>query len=385
MDVGTAVVIGIWGVLASLVIVRLGRRGGAAFDDRFSGTDRRLVGVTAFYLGVPPIVLASQLAQVGLLRLLGNDLGRFETYVYWGIVQPAVPEQLAPLGRALLAATGPATLLLVTGALLAWTRWRPGNAARNHLRIEISRVLLLLAFGIHPILSLLVQRGDLWALRESLNALRDGSGDAAMLVYGTGAAYAFWRWRRAHRLRLLASPVHDASRQAAGAVDDAPDDPAALRALGAAQLASGDERALATLERAHALAPDDARVALLLGRAHLEQGDAQAASSHLRRAGQLLEADASPGAQSLLFEVTLALSAARIALGDAEGAILTAEAARAHAPRDPRGLLMHADALVAGGHLDEATQRLERALETAHGALRTEIERRLSALRRPSS
>jgi tetratricopeptide (TPR) repeat protein len=381
MDVGTAIVLGIWGALAATVILRLRRRGGAAFDDRFSPADRRLVGAAAFYLAVPPLVLLSQLLQVAVMRALGTDLGLFETYVYWGVLEPADPGRLAPLGRAVVAAVGPLSLLTTAGALLAWTRFLPGNAARNHLRLELARVLLILSLGVHPILSLLVQRGDLWMARVALNELHPSSGDVALLGYGILAAYAFWRWRRAHRLRLLASAVHDATRRASGKLGESPDDPEALRALGAAQLAAGDEAAVETLGRALERSPDDPRVELLLGRAHLEHGDAQGASEHLRHAGRLLEEQSDPARQSLLFEVTLALSAARIALGDAEGAILTAEAARDHAPGDPRGLLMHADALMAGGRLDEAEQRLERALESAHGVLRAEIERRLAALR----
>jgi tetratricopeptide (TPR) repeat protein len=380
MNVGSAVVLGLWGVFSAGVILRLRRRGDAAFDDRFTPADRRLVGAVAFYLVVPPLVLLGQVLQLGLLHALGAELSRFESYVYWGVLEPAAPAP--PLVRAAVAGAGLLAPLAFAGGLIAWTRLRPAHAARNHLRIEGARVLLLLALGFHPILSLLLERGDLWSLRAALDAVHPSGGDALLLGYGTLAAYAFWQWRRAHRLRMLASPVNDAARRARDRVGEAPDDPDALRALGAAQLAAGDEACLATLTRARALGPEDPRAALLLGRAHLEHGDPQAASAHLREAGQMLERGAGPGRESLLFEVTLALSAARIALGDAEGAILTAEAARDHAPGDPRGLLMHADALVAGGRLDEAKQRLERALDDAHGALRREIERRLAALRR---
>jgi tetratricopeptide (TPR) repeat protein len=207
------------------------------------------------------------------------------------------------------------------------------------------------------------------------------SGDLALLGWGILGAYAFWKWRSAHALLLLATPLHDAARLASGALAESPDDPEALRTLGAAQLAAGDPAALETLAHAHAVAPNDPETELLLGRAHLERGEARTAADHLRHAGLLLE-DHPDEDEDLLFEVTLALSAARIALGDAEGAILTAEAARRADPADPRGLLMIADALVAGGRLDEARSRLEGALGASEGPLRREIERRLAALRR---
>lgn len=380
MDLGTGILLLLWGALAASVILRLRRRGAEAFDDVFTPRDRRVVGGAAFYLAVPALVLLSQLVQIALLEIQGAGLGRFESFVFWGVVEPARPEALGLYERAAIALAGPITLLFFVVVFVAWTHRRPSGAAYNFLRLEIARVTMSLALGLHPIASILTEEGDYWALRTALNEASAPMGDGAILVMGVLAALSFWLWRRAGRLRQLATTVHDELRHAEAALEETPGDPEALRAYGAAQLATGDPRALGTLEKALALEPDDPRTQLLVGKAYLRGGEAESASSHLRRAGQLAEdADADP---PLLFEITLALSAARIALGDAEGALLTAEAAHQARPADPRGLLMIADALVADDRPSEARDQLEAALETADGIVRAEIERRLKDLRR---
>lgn len=379
MGVANLLVILIWAVLAASVVMRLSRHGGAAFDDRLDARDRRLVGMTAFYLAAPALALAAQAATLGLARGLDVEVERFQTWIFWGGVEPALGESLDPVTRAGLAATGPLALLALAAALVAWTRFFPSRAAVNHLTLETARVLLIVAFAVQPIVSLLAQRGDLFALRRALNELHPQAGEAALLGYGVVAAWVFWRWRRARRLRALGTPLHDAARRARERLERDPSDRDAHLALAAAELASGDPHAIATLEAARVHIEGDPRLELLLGRAHLERGHAERASEHLREAGLLLEAG--DDRRDLLLEVTLALGAARIALGDAEGALLTAEAAHDAAPRDPRTLLIHADALVLGGRRDEARGRLERALEDAEGALRREIRRRLAALR----
>lgn len=383
MGAANAIVIAAWAVLAASVIVRSSRRGAATFDDHLEPRDRRLIGAAAFYLAVPALVLFAQGLQLAIAALLAVQIDRFETWVYWGVVEPAFGQRLTPLARAGIAATEPLTLALVAALLVAWTHARSANAAKNLLRLESARVLLVLAFGLQPVISLLLGRGDFAVVREALNARYPQSGDVALLGYGVIGAWAFWRWRSARRLRLLTSSVHDAARNASDRLDAMPDDPDALRSLGAAQLAIGDPRAIETLERARALAPDDAAIELLLGRAHLGRGQAQLAAERLRHAGLVLEERGDDDA--LLFEVTLALSAARIALGDPEGALMTASAAREQAPRDARALLMIADALALGGQADEARAQLEGALERGVSeGLRREIERRLAALSRRS-
>lgn len=379
MDLPSLLVLGLWSLFAVATAMRLRRRGAQTFDDRFTPSDRRLVGAAAFYLTAPALVLASQGLTVGAVYLAGGQLGTFESWVFWGTVEPAAP--LPPLTRAAIALVAP-IFLTTLALLLVWrTSSKPSGAAQNFYRLELARMLGTLALGVHPIVSTLARRGDHHALRESLNTVREPVGDAAILLYAIGAAYAVWQWRRARRLRALATPLHDAVRSAEGRLAKDPADADAARLLGAARLAMGDPKAIAAIERASKLAPDDPRVELLQGQAFLRTGAPQEASQHLRRAGQLFE-EQDADDRSLLFEIELALSAARIAIGDAEGAVLTAEAARETMPGDPRGLLVLVDALVAMGRRDEARTKLEGAVGSASGRLKREIERRLSALRR---
>ena len=381
MELGTIIILAIWGAFAASVILRLRRRGSDTFDDRFEGRDRKLVGAVGFYLAVPVLVLFSQLVQVLLFEMSEAGRGAISSWVYWGIVSPAHPELISAYELAAIAAAGPATLMLfVLGAIL-WTKRAPATAAHNFLRLEVARVTMSLALGVHPIASLITEEGDFWTIRTALNELAAPAGDAALLVAGVCGALSFWFWRGARRLRQLGTTSHDVTARARAQLTGTPDDPSALRTLGAAQLAAGDNKALETLERARRAAPEDPHTELLIGQAMLSRGEAQMASSHLRTAGQLLDEEEDAD-EPLLFEVTLALSAARMMLGDAEGAILTAEVAREVRPADPRALLMVADALVAGGRRDEARDRLTTALTGAEGLVRREIERRLAALRR---
>ncbi len=378
MGLANAAVIALWGAFAASVLVRVRRLRGRG--PQFDRGDRRLLGMVAFYLVAPAVVLGAQLAQVALTNALGGQVGRFEMWVYFGVVEPAPEPALSAAQRASVATAGLLPPLLVAAASFAWTWLAPGPAARNHLRIETGRFLLLVGFGLEPFVSLLSRRGDTASLRTALNELHPQAGDGTLLVLGLVAALTFAWWRRAHRMRLRGSALHDAMQRAEARLATHPDDADALRALGAARLAVRDPRAVVTLERALEGAPEDARVGLLLGRAYLDAGRAQAASERLREAGQRLEARGDP--DGLMLEVMLALSTARIALGDPEGAILTAEAACDRAPRDPSTLLGLADALVAGGRLEDAKHSLNRALASATGGLRREIEQRLSALDR---
>ncbi len=377
MDLPALVVLGLWSLFAIAVLLRLGRRGAETFDARLTPRDRRLLGATALYLGAPAAVLGSQLLGLAALRLAGGRLGGFETWVYWAELTPAEP--LSPTRGAIVAAVPSLALVTLVASLGAWTWWRPGRGAANLLRLELARIVGVLALGVHPMISVLARRGDHHVLRESLNALRPPAGEAALLGYACVAALAAFLWRRGHRLRALATPLHDAAREATARLAADPGDADAARLLGAARLACDHPGAIAAIEQAASLAPDDPRVELLHGQALLRGGEPESASAHLRRAGQLFEAQEA-GDASLLFEIELALTAARIALGDAEGAVLTAEAARATDPGDPRGLLLLVDALVAMGRTNEARGQLERARGGAEGAFRREIERRLKAL-----
>ena len=121
--------------------------------------------------------------------------------------------------------------------------------------------------------------------------------------------------------------------------------------------------------------------AFLHGRAHLQVGNALAATDGLRAAGQLLTQASEPEPR-LLYEVTLSLGAARIALDDPEGALQTADAALELRPRDPRSAILHADALMADRRSEEARKVLEDALARAEGDPETQIRLRLAALDR---
>ncbi|MBX3275191.1 MAG: hypothetical protein KF729_33305 [Sandaracinaceae bacterium] len=380
MELGTVIASILWGTLAVSVVLRLRRPGAEDFRPPITAAKHRLVGSAALYLATPAAVLASQALQVLLYTLSGAGY-TFRSWIYWGIVEPARPEVLEPLARAAIAISGPGTLAAVAGGAFLATHLRPGHAAQNLLRLELGRFALTLALGVHPVASIALERGDLWALRTSLNAWHAPAGDAALLAIGVGAALAFWAFRRAGRLRARATPTWDADRAARARLAVAPDDPDALLAHGRAQLGAGDRGAIDTFARALAARPDDPHLALWLGRANLLHGLLEEASTHLRLAGRLVEASDDDD-EPLLFAILFHLTEARLALGDPEGAVLTAEAARAARPEDPMALLLVADALVATGRAGEAEDRLRDALEGADARGRRAIERRLASLRR---
>lgn len=381
MSLGTGILLALWALFAASVILRLRRRGTSTFDDVFTPTDRRLVGSTALYFAVPGAVLASQLVQVVALEVSGAGLGHFSTWIYWGVAEPAVSEVISTGSQVAIAAAGPLTLIAVGLGLVAWTRWAPGNAAENFLRLESARMIVSLALGVHVLASLLVERGDYWTLRTTLNEMAWLLGDGVLLLAGLLGLLSLYAWRRAESIRLLGTTSWDARRALETHLTRSPEDVDAWIQLGCEQLGCGDPRAVQSLERARELAPEDARVELWLGRLHLHQGDPSAAASHLRRAGQLIETTHDEG-EPLLFEVMVALSRARLMLGDGEGALMTAEAATDARPGDPLAVILLADTLIANGRRDEARDQLRGGLGRARGRWRLEIERRLKALQR---
>lgn len=374
-----------YAVLAAGVVVHLVRNGRATFDDELSARDQRLGGAAVFYLAIPLLVGATMLAEVGVGTLLGGHVDGYRYIIFWGAVNVARNPAFGALEESLLAATGLLAPLLVAALSIAWTVWAPRNAARNFVRLELARIALWLWLLVLPAVSLLLGEGGITVLRRTLNAVQSLGGDAFVVLWFIGAwrVWMLWRgpWRPVY-LRL-ASPLRDRIVKAERRVADDPDDVEALRQLGRAHLVGDDtDRALLPIEEALARAGDHPETRMLAGVVQLRLGEAKRAADHLRSAGTLLE-ELSPLSREqteLLFEVTLGLAAARLALDDVEGAVLTAEEAGRQRPRDPRSVLMTADALLAAGRLSEARRGLERALEGASGTFRGEIQRRLRLL-----
>lgn len=377
----------VYAIFAAGVVVKLVRNGGRTFDDELTREDRRIAGAAVFYLGVPIAIALHELGHAVTTWALRGTVADYHYVFYWGYVVPAREPPLSAWESALTAASGNVVSLLVAIAAIAWTVRRPSNAARNFARLELARVLLWMTLAIYPVGSLLLDGGDFWILRRDLNALAPFVGDGAMLAYGGVAVWVLMQWRGPWRRRYLwlATPLRDRLVAARQRALDAPDDPVALRELGRVHLAGDDPHAaLEALGRALSLGPDEpAEAHFLAGLAHLRAGAADEASRHLRAAGQHLERlgedDLGPHA-ALYFEITLGLATARLALHDAEGAALTAEAAERQQPRDPRAILVRADALVAAGRVGEARDHLEAAQRWAEGVLAREIRRRIQAL-----
>jgi tetratricopeptide (TPR) repeat protein len=380
----------VYALIAVSVVVKLWRNGRASFDSHFTAQDRRLLGAATFYLLVPIAVALHELGHALATWSVGGHVEDFHFMLYWGWVLPARDPAFEPWEMAYTAAAGNAVTLAMGFGAVLWTARRPHTAAWNFVRLELARILLWLTLAIYPAFSLLLglagqPAGDFAILQAALNQEMAHAGDVAMAAYGF-FAFAVWRrWRGPWRARYvqLTSPEHDRLRAAEERLARNPHDTRAMLQLGRARLAVGQpHETLQTLSSASALAPDDAEIRYFTGLAHLATGEAERASEHLRAAGLLLEGAEPPDAEpsDLRFEVTLTLAGARLALGDPEGAVITAEACRALRPSDARGLLLHADALVAAGRQEEAKGKLEAALERAGSTLAREIRRRLRAL-----
>ncbi|MFW5875094.1 MAG: tetratricopeptide repeat protein [Myxococcota bacterium] len=387
-------------VMYALFAVRVGfrlwRERRPAFDDHFTARDRRLVGAATFYLLVPFAVALHELGHAALTWGLGGHITDWGYLLYGGYVVPAREPPFAPLEHAWIAATGNlVTLAMGFGAVL-WATRRPGSAAWNFMRLELGRILLWITLFFYPILSLALSAmgsdsapadkpiGDFAILRVDLNEVAPHLGNAAIGAYAMFALFVWYKWRGPWRARYvwLASPLFDRLRAATRKLEQSPDDVRALMDIGRVFLAGNEAaKAVAVLDRAVELRPHDPEVRYLVGTARLALGQAREASEHLRVAGSHLEESSEAGEQAeLRYEVTLALAGARLAMGDAEGAVLTAEAAREIKPMEPRSLLVHADALVAAGRASEARGKLEAGLDRAQGALANEIRRRLRTL-----
>ena len=372
--------------LAVGVVFRLVRAGRRTFDSVFTNDDRRLAGAAAFYLATPFTVVLHELGHCAATWALGGRITDYHFMIYWGWVMPERFPPFSPVENTVITLAGNLVSLGIGAGLILWTWKQPLNAAWNFARLELARVILGLVLVFYPVLSLLLGVGDFYILRAELNSVAPHAGDAVLGVWALMAIGTWWMWRRGPWRTAyirLTTPLLDSERQAQTRLESRPDDPAALADLARVRLAARDWKgARELLDKAVGLAPRAPQTRFLLGVAWLEGGDPRAAAEQFREAGQLLED--TPGASGKLkHEIMLGLAQARLALGDAEGAVLTIEAARELEPEDPRGLLMLGDALIAAGRREDARKQLEAGLEHATGALATELRRRIEALPRP--
>jgi len=378
----------LYGVFVAALVWRLWRHRRATFDTRFTDADRRRIGSLVIYLIVPATVALATAAEAGVAVAVGAPPQGLEFLFFWSHLSLPEGVELGTGAKLALATVGPAILIVVASLLIVWSVKRPARAAIGYLRLECARVLLLLVLVIYPIGSLLLRSGQFWELQNLFNESQPFLGDIILAAYGIAAFRVglLWRGPWSKRYAWLASPLRDRLTKAEARLRVVPNSVEALRELGRVYLSAGDaESALHPLRTALRLFPSAPETNFLTGIAHLRDGRPRRASEHLRRAGKHLadehdEADFSESRSDLFFEVTLGLAAARLALDDAEGAIITAEAAEDQRPRDARAALVHADALLVSGRRQEARTLLERALPHSHGHYQGEILRRLTLL-----
>lgn len=373
----------IFGFIAVRVAGRLYQRRRSVFDRNFTMEDRELAGAATFYWLVPLVVLTGALCAALLTRALGADVKSFAYAAYWAQVVPADDAGLPHFARAAIAAT-PGTFGLATAVgLMMWTRSRPHSAARNFVLLEAARILIGLTLVLQPMLSLLVSQGAFHTMRVQFNLTRPHLGDLVVLLYGVIAMVALWMWRSGHwrrRYMWLATPLFDQARRARERLADDARDTDARTQLARSFLGAGDtQRALDELDLALVDDPGHPRASYFAGLSALKLGQPLRAAQYLRNAGRRMTEEGTED-EELFYEVVLALSAARLALGDAQGALITVEEASHSWPREPRAMLLHADALIADGQPDRARQKLLLAQTWARGPIEREIRRRLASL-----
>jgi tetratricopeptide (TPR) repeat protein len=377
----------LYGLFAIPVLSRW-RSGGESLDAPLTDGARRLVGVTAFYVLTPAAIVAHQLVHALVARALGATITEARLFVLFGWTSVGREPPLDAVERLLLAGSGLVFTQALAYGALASVLLMPGSARSNLLRLSFARQQLALVLVVWPLIALLTGRLAHGELRAALAALGPQYGAVAAGLWSALAA-ATW-------LALLGGPVRralarrtsafwDVERSAMSRLRAGVDTPGALLDLARAALTRGDaSTAEALLARARALAPDEAHVPYLRGMIALRAGAASAASALLREAGLLLEEGraTTPVAEraELRVEAALGLAAARLRLGDPQGALETALAVRAEAPMDARPEVLAADALLATGAHAEARAHLERALALADDVLRPAIRRRLGAL-----
>lgn len=382
----------LYGVFVAAVVWKLWRHRTLTFDTRLTKADQQRIRALVAYLGVPSVLLVATGAEAGLAAALGANAVSAEFFIYGSKLTFGAESSLPVGAEVLLAASGPVTIIVFASALIFWSVKRPSRAAIGFLRLEWARMLLWLVLVIFPVGSLLLRAGQFWSIQQLANEVQPYLGDILLAAYGVAAlrVVLLWRgpWQRHYA--WLASPLRDRLTQAERRLRVAPNSVEALRELARVHLTAGESNtALRHLGRALELLPAAAETNFLTGIAHLKGGRPRRASEHLRRAGKELSVTKSEGPLSenqaeLYFEVTLGLAAARLALDDTEGAILTAEAATKQRPMDPRSALMHADALMVSGRPAEARTLLERALDYCDGDHEGEILRRLTLIQMTS-
>lgn len=377
-----------YALFAASVAYRVLRHGKRAFDEHFTDIDRRTVGAATFYLAVPTAVAVKVAAQLATAAALGAAVETTHYTVFWSYVVTTPRPGSPSWAGAAVALSGILCLSILGAGAIAHAVRRPFSAAWNFARLELGRVCLGLIWLFYPIASLIVGEGDFAQLHQALSQASGLFGAGALTAYAGLLAVLWWAWRRPewrrHYLRL-ATPIFHWIARAERELTLQPGYVPALCDLGRAWLACDmAPRALEPLERAVSAAPRMPRPHYLLGLAHLRLQRPQQASAALRQAGQLIveEGQDTREDRQLRYEVTLALAHARLALDDAEGALLTAEAGLALDRRDARGILTHSDALVAMGRPKEAEARLVAALDHAKGLFAQEIRRRLASLAR---
>lgn len=280
----------------------------------------------------------------------------------------------------------------LTGFVMGLSLWlyavvRPGRAARNHALREWGRQILAGVLWVLPTLSLIFHRGDMaWAQRV-MNKNFASSGDVLLGLWLITAALLTLGYRRSRlkeKFRSITHPLYDDKRMLLDMLEHGQEpraDVSTYIELAKIALALDEpEEACQRLQLAIAREPNDAMTHFLMGVAYMKTDRPSEACDSLERAGYLASDPDRHFDESLVHEITLALSAAQLARGNAQRAIEVAQAAHEEHPRDPRAMFLHVDALVALGKVRDAKNKLEEAFARAEGQLAYEIRLKLESL-----
>ncbi len=383
------------GAASVLTWLMFWRRRSFVFDAMLTPRDRRVIGLIVVFWCVPTLCWVAPAMQWLFATLWRLPIHKVH---FWGLyAELRSPEQalqaLPVWQQAWLPYSGLLALVIVALALILWTVQQPANAAFNLLRFELGHVLLWVSMLVMPAVSLALQEGPMWTMHQALSRQWVWLGDVALFLHGCVALVLIyqWRYRVGPQHLWLATPMHDRLRALQRRYAQRPQDWVTARELGRLYLnVNNAEQAYPCLTQAlQHLDAQDAQVSakekaglrLLLGVSALQCDQPQEASQHLRDAGQILEETHNPRSDAdLHFEILLALSSARLELGDHSAALQTAELAHYERPGDVRATLVKADALIAADRKKEAKDDLERIFKKAEGLLATEVRQRLKGL-----